>query len=354
MNSSSYTTADVVQLASTIQGAYSAFYRESHSFSSATQIDGNLRSAFYFARAAAALSAAHAPFAGVQNRLRIATTQLGQASSLMQAANSNFSDSAHAASIVSVPVIGTADIRSTASLAPAVSVGSLGLILGDSSVSPLSTQTVRATQGADGTFPYELSGVSVTIDGKAAQVTAVSPSQVNFYIPPDVSTGSVDILVTSEDGRVSQGSTSMSPVAPALFTKGGAGSGAAVAINAVTSAQGSFDVVTQPTFGTDKRTRVILFATGISNGASNTNSTNDIRVDQGMITNVSESVSVEAHTSDGRTLTLPVEFAGKQNTLPGLDEVVVILPAELKGAGDVDMTVIVGSQRSNTATVNIK
>jgi uncharacterized protein (TIGR03437 family) len=43
-----------------------------------------------------------------------------------------------------------------------------------------------------------------------------------------------------------------------------------------------------------------------------------------------------------------------QDMFPGLDQVNVVLLPELKGAGNVELTVIVGSQRSNTATVNIK
>ena len=70
--------------------------------------------------------------------------------------------------------------------------------------------------------------------------------------------------------------------------------------------------------------------------------------------NLAESVRVEARTQSGMVYNLTVEYAGKQNSSPGLDQVNVILPAELKGAGSVELTVITGSLRSNTATVTIK
>jgi len=50
---------------------------------------------------------------------------------------------------------------------------------------------------------------------------------------------------------------------------------------------------------------------------------------------------------------LPVEFAGEQGVLPGLDQVTVRLITELKGAGSVQLTVIVNGQRSNAPTVFI-
>jgi uncharacterized protein (TIGR03437 family) len=53
-------------------------------------------------------------------------------------------------------------------------------------------------------------------------------------------------------------------------------------------------------------------------------------------------------------MTLPVEFAGAEGTVPGLDQVTVILRPELKGAGIVQMTLIVGGRRSSSPTVVIK
>jgi uncharacterized protein (TIGR03437 family) len=39
---------------------------------------------------------------------------------------------------------------------------------------------------------------------------------------------------------------------------------------------------------------------------------------------------------------------------PGLDQINIVLPLELKGAGSVELTVVAGSLRSNTAMVSIK
>lgn len=343
-------------LSTSIQQAYGVFYREATSFASASQIDSGLRAALYFSRAAAALSAAQLSAPGVRYRLQIAALQLNRVNTLMGGGSSSASasDAAHASSPMTQPIIGPADIRSSASLAPVVTSGSLGIILGDATISPLATQTSSAAQSANGSFPYELSGVSVTIGGKAAQLIAVSPTQVNFYIPTGLPSGVVELLVTSQDGYVSQGTTFLYAVAPSVFTASGDGTGAGAVLNANTLAGGTFDVTTAANLGTDKRTRLMFFATGISSGAANTNTANDITTGSGTIINVAESVTVEARRSNGSTTLLPVEYAGTRGNFPGLDQVNVVLPSTLRGAGTVEMTIIVNNQRSNSVTVSIR
>ena len=116
-----------------------------------------------------------------------------------------------------------------------------------------------------------------------------------------------------------------------------------------------FDVLTPENFGSDKRTRLNIFATGISGSAVNTNASNDINFGNGNVrANFAESVRVEAKLSNGLTFNLPVEFAGVQGVLPGLDQITVVLIPELKGAGVVQLTLIVGNQRSNAPTITIK
>ncbi len=351
-NSTAYTATETARLAANIQQAYGVFQTETARFVSAEQIDVNLRAAYYFTCAATALINAGAPAVSVQNRLQIAEVRLAQAASLMQPETS--AALAHSLSASAMPVIGIADIRSAGSLAPSVAAGSLGLVFGDTSISPLATDTASATQSADGSFPYELSGVSVTVGGFAAQVISVSPSQVNFYIPAGVPAGAAELLVTSKDGKVSRGTTVIPAVAPAIFTKSGDGTGAAVAFNATTYFTGDFDVTTEANFGADKRTRLMVFTTGISAGVDNRNLNNDILGPAGTILNFAESVKVEARTAGGLTLALPIEYAGRQNTMPGLDQLVVVLAPELKGAGQVELTLIAGGVRSNSATVFVK
>src|ERR1041384_6554691 len=69
--------------------------------------------------------------------------------------------------------------------------------------------------------------------------------------------------------------------------------------------------------------------------------------------NYAEAVQVEARTADGRVFMLPVEFAGANGALRGLDQVTVRLTSDLAGAGDVQITGIAGGRRSNMYIVTL-
>jgi uncharacterized protein (TIGR03437 family) len=53
-------------------------------------------------------------------------------------------------------------------------------------------------------------------------------------------------------------------------------------------------------------------------------------------------------------ISAPILYAGPQNTFAGLDQVNVQLPAELAGRGEVDVTLWVDGQLSNTVTVSFQ
>jgi uncharacterized protein (TIGR03437 family) len=216
--------------------------------------------------------------------------------------------------------------------------------------------SVVADRSGINPLPFELSGASVSINGRAALLLYVSPSRISFLVPQGLPQGELEVLVTSQDGYVSRGAVVVNNIAPALFTADGSGAGQALSMNRSEPASASYEVSSPHALGADKRTRVTLFATGISAGAANVNPANDVRMANGQIVvNVAESVSVEARTADGRLYQLPVEFAGTpEGRLPGLDQINVMLLPELRGAGLVDLTIIINGQRSNTAAINIR
>jgi uncharacterized protein (TIGR03437 family) len=263
------------------------------------------------------------------------------------------STGAHTASASFVPVIGNADTRSSASLAAAIAPASMGAILGNATQNPLSALTGSTTTADAASMPYDLAGVSVTVAGKAARVIQVDPSRVDFVVPNDVALGVQEVLVTSIDGYVSQGTINVSSIAPALFSVDGNGTGGGVVLNAGTLKSGAFDVTTPENFSSDKRTRLMIFATGFSNGLANPSLGNDISSGGYSLANQAESLMVEAKTADGRVFQLSVEYAGSQGNAAGLDQIVAVLPAELKGSGNVSLTVVAGTQRSNSIAVTI-
>jgi uncharacterized protein (TIGR03437 family) len=142
--------------------------------------------------------------------------------------------------------------------------------------------------------------------------------------------------------------------APALFSNAGNGIGEGAIMNAVTLQTGPFDVSTGINFGSDKRTRLLLLATGLSAGLANSSAAKYVKFGNLVLPNISDAISVEAKTTDGTVFQLPVEYAGPQGGTPGLDEVIVVLPADMKGAGSVTLTIVTGSIRSNSVGVMIR
>ena len=130
--------------------------------------------------------------------------------------------------------------------------------------------------------------------------------------------------------------------------------GVAIVTNAMTQGVNNFDVTTQHNFSSDKRTRLSIYATGVIGSATNTNITNDIKIAGVTRPNFAESVVVEAQRGDGRIFNLPVEYAGMEGVLQGIDQVNVVLVPELKGAGTVRLTLIINGQRSNSPTIFVR
>jgi len=83
-------------------------------------------------------------------------------------------------------------------------------------------------------LPTTLAGTTVRVRGStgAERPTPpffVSPSQVNYQIPPGTETGPATMIVTGGNSNISIGTTSIVPVAPGVFTADATGSGLATA-----------------------------------------------------------------------------------------------------------------------------
>jgi uncharacterized protein (TIGR03437 family) len=60
-----------------------------------------------------------------------------------------------------------------------------------------SNRSWRADEIVNGQLPTQLDGVSVTIDGNAAYVSAIAPAQITVQAPDDASLGPVSVVVTN-------------------------------------------------------------------------------------------------------------------------------------------------------------
>src|SRR5665811_2354652 len=98
--------------------------------------------------------------------------------------------------------------------------------------------------------------------------------------------------------RDSTGTVPISNTFPGLFSSSGTGSGPAAALNAVTYAPAPFSAQTAENAGTDKRTRIALFGTGIRYAGNPSHTPN---------TNVARNLGITAADASGKSLALSVE-----------------------------------------------
>jgi len=236
--------------------------------------------------------------------------------------------------------------------ATAVSAASFdGRIAPNSLVSIFGTQFATgiayATLDAKGQLPLELDGTAVQIGGKPAPLIFVSPGQINCLAPSDLDVGLSQVLVTSsKTGYLSPGTVPVSTVAPAIFSVGSSGKGRGAILNAVTNTLDPFLVTTQENQGTDKRTRVAIYTTGLRYAGNPGRDPAKV--------NVYDKVLIEGTDAAGKVWNLPVEYAGPAPGFFGLDQVNALLPAELDGLGALGVTILAESTESNRVTITVR
>jgi uncharacterized protein (TIGR03437 family) len=238
-------------------------------------------------------------------------------------------------------------ITSAAGYQQGVAPNSLATLFGQG----LSGSTISAKLGPGGQLPMQLAGVSVEVNGERAELIYVSPSQINFVVPADTPAAMATVVVRSATSPVTQsGTVIVQNVVPALFSLNSTGAGEGAIFNGVTYSPPPFLVLTPQNSASDKRTRLLVYATGLRYAGNPTHDPS--------ITNVAAHVTAVGRDPSGDVIPLPVEYAGRLPVeyagpapgFPGLDQVNVVLPAELDGVGTVTLTLGADSFFSNSVT----
>jgi uncharacterized repeat protein (TIGR01451 family) len=212
-------------------------------------------------------------------------------------------------------VLNAASFGHEPSTTKAVAPNSIALAQGTN----LANTTTQSQRQADGNFPTNVGGTRVTVNGRAAQIFFVSPTQINFLVPAQTEIGAAEVIVTNSENFPARGTVSTLRAVPGIFTRTGDGIGEGLILNAETLQEGPFD----PTGG---NLRLSIFATGARNAAATT-------------------VSIGGRVVNAEAV-LP------STTMPGLDEVHVRVPADLRGAGTVNLTVNTDGRDSNQVNVS--
>jgi hypothetical protein len=125
------------------------------------------------------------------------------------------------------------------------------------------------------------------------------------------------------------------PAVPRLLTE--ENTERALALESVTLLRGPFSSAGGQ-FSSDTATRVMLFATNIELGQSESLST----------------VTAQAEDSQQRAFPLTVEYVGKVPNHDWLTQVIVKVPVDIESAGDIWISILVGSLVSNKVLISIK
>jgi uncharacterized protein (TIGR03437 family) len=173
----------------------------------------------------------------------------------------------------------------------------------------------------------------------------VSNGQINLVAPQNVPDGPVTVAIINSDGTVRAGTVTMARAAAGIFSMRASGQGTAAAVwttdgivfQPVINPDGSERPVSA---GTGERpTFLALFTTGLRHApAANPNDGNGV---------------AEAVTATIRGVNANVTFAGATPGFAGLDQVNMIIPPELAGAGTVEIRLTVAGAVSNVVTVRI-
>jgi uncharacterized protein (TIGR03437 family) len=213
----------------------------------------------------------------------------------------------------------------------------IGTIFG----SRLATETAQASAGD---LPFKLGGTRVLITDPDARREAlliyVSPTQINFALPGDVTQGATKISVEAGDGAQGRAQVQIARVSPGLFTLNAAGLVAASVLRVsadgsrtaedIYTVDGSGAIVARPIDLGPATDQVFLIAYGTG-----------FRGAAGATVNVGGSNAT-------------VQFSGAQGFFFGLDQANVLLSRSLAGRGDVTMTLTVGGATSNTVHLTIR
>jgi len=217
-------------------------------------------------------------------------------------------------------------VVSAASYQAVVAPDSLATIFGVN----LAAAAASATLDANGQLPTVLGGTTVMVDGVAAALIYVSPSQINLAIPGAATAGASSVVVESSiTGGKQAGTMQVATSAPGVFTADASGKGAGAILNAVTYLGAPFLVETPENGGSDLRTRLAVYSTGLRHAGQ---------------------VLAQGQDATGTRYNFTVEYAGAAPGYFGLDQVNIVLPPELDGAGVVSLLVTTESAAANMVT----
>ena len=105
---------------------------------------------------------------------------------------------------------------STAGIVPAF--GSTNVVAPGEWITIYGINLATESQSWTGTFPTALGGTTVTIDGKLAYLSYVSPNQINAQVPDDSTRATVPVVIANAYGSATA-SVKLADLSPSLYPR---------------------------------------------------------------------------------------------------------------------------------------
>jgi len=154
--------------------------------------------------------------AGVLSSTGKPAATVGSYSFLAQVSDSASNVALRQLTLVVIPNPSTERAIADGGIAPAGSGSTVLVIQPGEWVSIYGTNLAGSTMTWSGSFPTSLGGTSVTINGKAAYLSYVSPTQINLQAPIDTAMGPVPVVVTTTGGS-STSTVTLAQFAPSFL-----------------------------------------------------------------------------------------------------------------------------------------
>jgi uncharacterized protein (TIGR03437 family) len=225
------------------------------------------------------------------------------------------------------PVI--TSVLSAASYQPAIAAASWVMIKGTGLANTNPGRTWATPDFNSVNLPTALDGVSVTIDGIAAFVEYISPTQINVLAPADSALGNVNIVVDNNGALSAAATAPYQPLAPAFFLYGATN-------DAVASRLPAYAPVGNPSAPANPGDTLVLWGSGF--GATNPPTAPSVTVSGAPVVIPTPTVTVGG-------MSVPVISAVMTSGSAGLYQITIQLPANVP-TGSVLLQASVGNSQT--------
>jgi uncharacterized protein (TIGR03437 family) len=211
-----------------------------------------------------------------------------------------------------------------------VNAASFAVVLAPGAMASIFGSGLARESAANSTLPVArtLGGATVTVNGVAAPLFFVSPSQINFQMPFEVTGSGANVVVTTPDGSAAA-FVAVAPAAPGVF------------VGSVTHPGGRAVDSSNPATGGEILT---MYATGlglttpaVASGVANPN--------------VAAPTVLPVTVTMGGTA-VNVQYAGLAPGQVALHQINLAVPPGL--TGDVPLVVSIGGRASNVVTISVR